>query len=102
MSSRERKYRHPDSTGLKRYARSTEEMTPQETADWLLSVAGDDGYEAVVSAGIYVDWYSPMSPEELKDREEYEAAQIARTEKWERETYAKLYAKYGPVPGKGF
>jgi len=88
---------------LLRGARSQKEMTPIQFIDWLNEVIGD-GTETVISPGVYVSWYSPKTPEEQDADAVFAQAKAERTEKWERETYARLYAKYGHIeaPEEGF
>jgi hypothetical protein len=93
MSSR--KYRHEDGIGHKRSERTTEPMSPAEVFAWVRETLGRDAYEAQMPRGTEIEWYSPMTPEEIAKHEEYAEAARARTERWERETYERLHEKYG-------
>lgn len=100
----DRKFRHEDGVSMKRGARSQQEMTPMEFMNWLNEVISADGTDPLISPGVYIDWYSPKTPEEEAADLMYEQQKAERTEKWERETYARLYAKYGHIeaPEEGF
>jgi hypothetical protein len=91
----ERKFRHADGEGRKRFATTQEPMTTDDLMTWLLTTIPSDGYEALVSPGVYVTWYSWLTADEF----EQEAAALARQQehqdKWERETYERLSAKFG-------
>jgi len=39
-------------------------------------------------------WAEPATPEDIAQREAWRAKQAARTERWERETYDRLKAKF--------
>lgn len=80
---------------VKDYARLEKSMTPGELAEWLVENVGPDGREAVVSRGVFVEWYRPMTPQEIEEKERRSAATQKRTEDWERETYRRLREKFG-------
>lgn len=91
----ERKIRHSDGVGRKRYASTHEPMTPDDLMTWILTSIPGDGYDVLVSPGVYVTWYSPLTPEEAEHEAQSIAHQQAVTDKWERETYARLHEKFG-------
>jgi hypothetical protein len=90
----ERKYRHADGTGRKRYAKTDEAMAPDDLLTWMLGKIPGDGYEPLVSPGVYVTWYSPLTAEEEEQEAQSIAHQQAVTDKWERETYERLREKF--------
>lgn len=61
---------------------------------WLQERVGSDGYEAIMPRGTEVEWYSPITAAEKADEQRYAQASAERTERWERETYERLRAKY--------
>jgi hypothetical protein len=93
-----RKYRHADGIGFKRMARTHEALTPAELATWITEQIKDDAYEVLVSAGVYVEWYSPMTEEEREEDDKRKARIEASTERYERETYERLREKFDPCP----
>lgn len=99
-----RKYKHEDGTGLKRQARTWAAMTPEELADWIAANLYGAAYEPLISSGVNMEWYSPRTLEEAEAERVAEERAKERTEKWERETYARLHEKYGTVeaPKEGF
>lgn len=68
--------------------------TVTDLLDWLHQ-RGLSPDEVRVTGG-QLKWQSPETLEETARREEYERDRDARHEKWERETYEKLRAKFGP------
>ena len=93
-----RKYRHEDGTGRKRLARTSEPMDFPDAVAWLRDQVGLDGYEAMMPRGTEVEFYSHVTPEEEAIDAAWAKANAARTEKWERETYDRLRAKFDPAP----
>jgi hypothetical protein len=89
-----RKYRHPDGEQYKRSARTDKEMTPAELVSWIAVTLGTDYSEPLISGGIHIEWYSPMSPEEKIERVGWAAQAQARQDEWERVTYQKLKEKF--------
>jgi len=77
----------------KRWARSEGPMTPEDLLLWISREVGD-GSEVLVSGGVHVEWYSPVTDEEAAQEAAHKAAAVARQERWERETYERLRAKY--------
>jgi len=90
----ERKYRHPDGVGRKRFASTHEPMTPDDLMTWLLMTIPGDGYDVQVSPGVYLTWYSPLTVDEAEKEAIAVARQKEATDKWERETYEGLREKF--------
>lgn len=68
------------------------------TLDGLLTWLADnapDSPEQIGVRGATLTWIGPATEEELAERAKWVAAHDARTEKYERETYARLKEKYG-------
>lgn len=78
----------------KRWARSDGAMTPEDLLLWISKEVGD-GTEALVSGGVHVEWYSPVTEQEAAQEAAHKAAADARKEQWERETYERLAEKFG-------
>jgi hypothetical protein len=91
-----RKYRMIAESGehlLKRSAVLPRAIPASEVPAWVAQAVGD-GREALLSAGANLEWYSPETDEERERREAHERASAERTERWEREVYARLRAKF--------
>jgi IS1 family transposase len=51
--------------------------------------------ESVEVTSTHLVYFTPMTDEEVARKEAFAQAAIERTEKWERESLARLQAKYG-------
>ena len=93
MSEKHRKFRHENGLWWLRSARTHEQMTPGEFAAWVdEQTAG--GYEPIISSGVFVGWYSPKTDEETAADDAFAVAHKERTDKWERDTFARLSEKF--------
>jgi hypothetical protein len=53
-----------------------------------------DGFEPIISPGVFLGWYSPKTLEEAYADEEHATATKVRQDQWERETYERLREKF--------
>jgi hypothetical protein len=83
---------HPDYPAVRREVESHHRITVQDLIEWCLRRELDPA-QTYISA-VTVIFYRPESETERARREEYEAANRERTERWEREMLARLRAKY--------
>lgn len=83
----------PERLLAKRVWRTSEPMTLRDLYHELVST-GVSAHELTVSPGVFVHWYEPETPEEFAQRQREIGAAQARHEAWERETLARLKAKY--------
>lgn len=54
-------------------------------------------FDSLVIGGLQLQWEDEPLPDELAARERQRRNHEARTEEWERKTYARLKAKFEPV-----
>ena len=88
-----RPHRHPDGVGRKRYASISEPYPLGEFMAWAADAVGD-GYDATVSRGAFVEWYTPATVEELALEAQAEQAATQRTLVWENKTMIRLLARH--------
>lgn len=86
-------HRSPARLLVKATWQSHEPMTLRDLYHELLST-GISAHELMVSPGVFVHWYVRESDEAYAARQRRIGAEAARTEQWERETLARLKAKY--------
>ncbi len=71
------------------------DLTVSDLVQWCLQ-RGIDPDTATVTGG-HVRWQSPETDAEREQAERYWAEQQARKDRWERETYERLRAKFETV-----
>jgi hypothetical protein len=70
--------------------------TLQEILDKLSEIAPGVPASEILLNFWQLRWTTDATPEEIAEREAKKAAAAANSEKWERETLARLTEKYGP------
>lgn len=73
-------------------------VTVADLIDHLQAVAPGKGLDEIGINFATVRWVDDATPEEKQARADWRAANAERREKWERETYERLKAKFEPDP----